>query len=281
MAQPQGRVRVISLNLWGASAPLERRLDAVARAFAVLQPDVVLLQEVRVAEDLVNTAATLTSRMFNWAPWSFVYACATRGPAGTWGPQTAAGEEGLAILTRHPVAEHAHVELPEARTVERRILLSARIELPEGSLWCHTTHLHWRLGDGLARERQVLAIDEAIRGREVEGVQVLGGDFNSVPDSDEVRFLTGKHTLDGRRACWQDSYGRAHPGDHGWTWARRNPNTEALAWLDRDRRIDYLFVSPEKRDGRGRLLDSRIVLDGPEGGVWPSDHFGLLADIAV
>src|SRR5262249_61434688 len=115
-------------------------------------------------------------------------------------------------------------------------------------------HLHSRLGDGLAREAQVIAGSAAARGCG-KGVHVWGGDFYAPPDADEIRYLRGRTTLAGQRTVWQDAFAAAHPGDPGITWARRNPMTKELAFLERDRRIDYLFVSPESRDGRGRVLE--------------------------
>ena len=52
-----------------------------------------------------------------------------------------------------------------------------------------------------------------------------------------------------------------HGRADGFTWARANPYTARLRWLERDRRLDYIFVSPMKRDGRGVVHDCRIVLD--------------------
>jgi endonuclease/exonuclease/phosphatase family metal-dependent hydrolase len=154
------------------------------------------------------------------------------------------------------------------------------------ALAVHTTHLHYRLGDGVAREKQVVAVDAAARAYTAAGdkaVHVIGGDFNAAPETDEIRFMVGWHTLEGRRATWQDAYARAHPdGAPGWTWASRNPSTDWMPQLWRDRRIDYLFVSPEQKGGLGRVIASRVVLDTPDArGVWPSDHFGVLAEIVV
>lgn len=274
-------VRVVTLNLWGDREPLAARLDAAARALAALRPDVVLLQEVRCGDGLENTAARLAGRLGDGC--SATYACATAGPAGTWGAGSGAGEEGLAVLTRHRVVAHRELELPEARPDERRLLLSARLEIEGRPVDVHTTHLHWRLGDGLARERQVLALDEAARAFGADAPRILAGDFNAAPDTDEIRFLTGKHTLGGRRTVWQDAFARVRPHEDGWTWASRNPQTEWLRWLDRDRRIDYVFVSPEAPDGRGRVLDARVALDAPDpqSGVWPSDHFAVVADVQI
>lgn len=272
------RLRVVTLNLWGEHVPLAGRLDAAAEGLMALAPDVVLLQEVRAGDGLPNTAAQLGKRL---SGYSMTYAVATRGAPGTWGKGSGMGEEGLAILSRPEIRESRHRALPEARRAERRILLSARLDVGGHSVWCHTTHLHWRLKDGAARERQVLAIDEVLANNE-EGPQILGGDFNAAPDSDEIRFLCGRHSLEGRRTYYQDAFARLRPGERGWTWAQRNPSTAWLAWLELDRRIDYLFVTAEKRDGRGRVHDARVVLDGPgSNGVWPSDHFGVMVDVEV
>ena len=81
---------------------------------------------------------------------------------------------------------------------------------------------------------------------------------------------------------YQDAWAALHPGEPGWTWARANPYTGRLAFLQPDRRLDYIFVTPERRDGRGRILDCRIVFDQPSpAGVWASDHFGVLAEVQI
>ena len=49
------------------------------------------------------------------------------------------------------------------------------------------------------------------------------------------------------------------------------------------RRIDYVFLAPGQR-AAGRVVGSRVVLDQPGGPGrvrWPSDHYGVLAEIAL
>lgn len=280
------RARFVTLNMWGDRAPLDARIAAAAAALKPLAPDVVFLQEVREGDGLPNTAVDLATKL--GGRFRVTYAPATTGPAGTWGPGSGAGAEGLAILTSHPMSGTTNRELPDSKPTERRILLSARVDVWGTPVWCHTTHLHWRLSDGVARERQVAAIDETTRdlGGAGTDLHVLAGDFNAAPDCDEIRFLRGRHTLAGRRTVWQDAYatvhGQAADGERGVTWARRNPMTDGLAWLDRDRRIDYIFVSPERARSHGRVLDARVALDQPDAaGVWPSDHFAVLADVEL
>jgi endonuclease/exonuclease/phosphatase family metal-dependent hydrolase len=51
------------------------------------------------------------------------------------------------------------------------------------------------------------------------------------------------------------------------------------------RRIDYIFVRGPDEKLRGEPLRTKIVFnepqEGPEGLVWPSDHFGVYSEIAV
>jgi len=263
-------LRCLTFNLWGAEPPLERRMAIVADGLRALMPDVVALQEVReVPGQLANQAETLASRL------GFAHVFAPAMPFG-------GGHEGLAILAREPIEEYAALELPHADVNERRILLSARIGKGQGGVWVHTTHLNYRLAHGKEREDQVAAIAASLAGRTSEAPQVLMGDFNARPESDEIRFLRGLCTLDGRRIYLQDAWERLHPGEAGFTWAAANPYTAKLAFLEPDRRLDYIFVTPMRKDGRAIVHACRMVFDKPNpDGVFASDHFGLLAEIQV
>lgn len=276
-------LRVVTLNFWGTQAPLERRLELAARQLAALAPDVIGMQEVRPLDGKSGrtTADALAERL----GLDRVYAVAVSWADDLLGPGIEAGEEGLAILSRFPVLEQRVTQLPQPRPTEARILLSARIGAPTGAVWFHTTHLHYRLDDGVAREEQVVAIDHVVRslGREAADLpQILCGDFNAPPDADEIRFLRGLHTLAGRRTHFQDAWLRVRPDDKGFTWSSENLATRPLRSLDLDRRIDYVFVTTRRKDGRGTVRDARLVLDErDEGGVCASDHYGVMAEVQI
>jgi len=262
-------LRCLTLNLWGAEPPLALRMAIVAEGLRALRPDVVALQEVReVPSDLPNQAETLAQA----TGYHQVFAPAT---------PVAGGLEGLAILAREPIGEHGDLELPHARPDERRILLSARIRHGQGSVWVHTTHLNYRLAHGKEREDQVQAIAASMAGRSTEAPQILMGDFNARPESDEIRWLRGQVTLGGRRTYFQDAWDRLHPGEPGWTWARANPYTAKLAFLEPDRRLDYVFVTPMRGDGRGTIHGCEMVFREPVARVFASDHYGLLAEVQI
>jgi hypothetical protein len=66
------------------------------------------------------------------------------------------------------------------------------------------------------------------------------------------------------------------------TWVRDNPYRAKMNWLPADRRIDYIFVTAARRDGRGTVRDARLVFQQHDAdGVFPSDHCGVLADVQV
>jgi endonuclease/exonuclease/phosphatase family metal-dependent hydrolase len=263
-------LKVVTLNLWGEQPPLERRMQLAVDGLRALLPDVIGLQEVRQVPGTVpNQAATLATALGMHHYFE---------PATPWG----GGEEGLAILSRHPIVERRVHELPHALPTERRLLLGVVVDTPEGKVEVYTTHLNYRLTDGGKREDQIVALDELIGATPSELPKILCGDFNATPDSDEIRFLRGLHTSAGRRTFWQDAWERRHGRADGFTWARANPYTARLRWLERDRRLDYIFVSPMKRDGRGVVHDCRMVLDrAASDGALPSDHFALYAEVQL
>ena len=276
-------LRICTINFWGIEPPLDRRLDLARRQLAALEPDVVAMQEVRPLDGRAGrTTADVLAEALGMAR---VYEVAVSWADGAFGPGRPGGEEGLALLSRQGIAEHRATRLPEARPTEARILLSARLTTAAGPMWCHTTHLHYRLDDGLAREKQVLVIDEVVRslGREAGDLpQIVCGDFNAPPDADEIRFLRGLTTLGGRRTHFQDAWLRAHPDEPGITWSSDNEQTRPLRSLDIDRRIDYVFVTTRRKDGRGTVLGAEVVLrERDEGGACASDHFGVLADVQI
>ena len=267
---PAGALRFVTLNLWGENGPHQRRLELVGAELERLEPDVVALQEVREAPGKVpNQAAALAARL------GYTHAFA---PSTEWG----GGVEGLGIVSRFPVLRTAHRRLPHATDVEGRIVLSAELGRPEGSFWVHTAHLSYRQHEGRQREDQVMAIDEEVAARApaTDAPQVVMGDFNTVPESDEIRWLCGLTTLGGRRVFYQDAWATVSGGAPGITWASENPYRARMNWLRPERRLDYVFVTASRRDGRGTIRGAAVTFDRPDSdGVYPSDHYGVLADV--
>lgn len=268
--------RVVTLNVWGLTPPLDMRLALAERQLRALAPDAVALQEVRPMDAGGRRGRTTAAHLAEALGWEHVYEPAVHWPGG---------DEGLAIVARHPIVEHQVARLPGAGTDDPRILLSAAIHAPAARFWVHCTHLHYPLDGGLVREQQVVAVDQAVRALGMSAddapVHILCGDFNAPPDSDEMRFLRGLTTLAGRRTAYQDAFARVHPRADGFTWCAEMGPARARRSLDVDRRLDYVLVSPRRKDGRGTVLDARVVLDERDGAISASDHYAVLADVQI
>ncbi|WP_224249329.1 endonuclease/exonuclease/phosphatase family protein [Hyalangium gracile] len=263
--------RVVTLNLMGMGEPIDRRMELIGRGLSDLFLDAVALQEVCEHEHhLPNQAATLAERLGFQHVWA-----RAKGEPG-------AVQEGLAVLSRHPIREHRVWPLPSAEG--GRIVQQALIETQAGLLGLFNTHLDHHPDNGVMREQQVVVLTDIVRAQLRDLPNVIAGDFNATPEHDEIRFLRGRHTLEGRRAYLHDAYARVHPIEDasGETWARRNPLTRRWRWLENDRRMDFIFVTAIESNGRGEVRSCKIVLDQPDDqGQFPSDHFGVLADIQL
>jgi endonuclease/exonuclease/phosphatase family metal-dependent hydrolase len=276
-------LRVVTLNFWGTEPPLDRRIDLALCQLKAIDPDVLCMQEVRPLDgvsgrctaDVIADALGMKARYETSCQWR----------AGDGNMKTA-GQEGLAIISRAPLLDVKLHPLPEGRPALTRLLLSGLVATDGDPVWVHTTHLHYALDDGIARERQVVAIDDVVRaiGRDnTTAPHILCGDMNATPDSDEMRFLRGLTTLAGKRTHWQDAWLRHHPHEDGFTWSSENELTRPLRSLDIDRRLDYVYVTSRKKDGRATIHDCQIVLterDASEG-FCATDHYGVLAVVQV
>src|SRR4029078_11341870 len=174
---------------------------------------------------------------------------------------------------------------------EGRIVLSARIDPPAGvaPFWVHTTHLSYRESEGRNGEDQVMCIDQIVAAHANDQIQIVTGDFNTVPESDEIRWLTGMTTLHGRGVAYQDTWARANIGagpGAGVTWTRANPYVDLMHWLRPERRLDYIFTTPVRRARRATERGARVVFDEPSvtaagERLCVSDHFGVIADFQM
>ncbi len=263
-------ISVLTLNLWHDAGPWEQRRARIAEWIERLDPDLIGFQEALVGPGFDQVSEILGAGV--------AYHCDFERASDFWGERDAAF--GNAVASRWPILERIPLELPDRGDGETRVALGVRVGAPLGAIdfWC--THLNWRLHHGDVRERQVEALaSEVIASRVRDGFPpIVVDDFNADPDSDEIRFMTGRHSLDGRRVLFYDAWEVAGDGGAGITWSNRNDY--ARASLEPDRRIDYIFAGYPALDGSGRLENCRVVCDDVQSGVWPTDHFGVYAEFS-
>jgi endonuclease/exonuclease/phosphatase family metal-dependent hydrolase len=264
-------LRLLTLNIWNRQGPWEARRELIHAGLRALDPDLVALQEVLALDSgAPNQAEEVAAGLGYHVAYSPAWAI--------WG---GALHMGNAILSRWPIVETRSWALPTRETTdEARGMVYALVDAPVGRVPVLCTHLSWRFHAADERALQVRAVDEHAREVTVLGgpPPILMGDFNAEPDSDEIRFLRGLTALGGRSTYWADCFGLVGAGP-GYTYSRAN--AYAATVHEPSRRIDYVFVRGPDRQLRGEPLAARVVLDEAVGEVFPSDHFGVYAEISA
>jgi endonuclease/exonuclease/phosphatase family metal-dependent hydrolase len=264
-------MRIVSWNLWWRYGPWKRRQEAIAATLAEVRPDLCGLQEVWEAPE-ENLAAELAGRLgMHWC-----WAAASSG-------RDEHGEElsiGNAILSRWPITSHTQAGLPAGHLEdERRVAVHARIETPGGALPAFTTHLTYGPGLSGVRTAQASALAQFVARHSADCAYppVVTGDLNAEPGSDELRLLGGLLTSPAVPGlALIDAWRYAEPADPGFTWDRRN-GYQADSVIP-DSRIDYILVGlPRHRHGKVRSV--QLAGTAPVDGIWPSDHFAVVADL--
>jgi endonuclease/exonuclease/phosphatase family metal-dependent hydrolase len=264
-------VRVATLNLWGRHGAWDERRSVLVDGLRELQPDIIAFQEA-VVTDGYDQVADLLGATYNVAHQ------AGREAEGT----------GLSIASRWEVGEVWEETLHLTPRVDPSEIAVAEILGPDplGTLLFAHHNSSWQLGFEHERELQVVAASrlvEDLLGKQEESHVVLAGDFNAAPDSASVRFWRGLQSLGGTSVCYRDAWESVHPVDPGHTFSPRNPLvTGGNNWpLELGRRIDYVMV---RCGDYGPTLDVTAcerIFDKPVEGVWASDHFGVVADLAI
>ena len=275
-------LRVATLNVWNRSGPWAARLGLIRDGLARLDADVVGLQEVMrlVRPGTIEPLSPEHDQARELAD-GFDYEISYAG-AADYGNGLVMGN---AVLSRFPILESRAFPLPDEGTGEHRVLLYALLGAPWGRLPVFVTHLNWRFDHGFVRLTQVAFIAERIA--EVAPIQagllppVLMGDFNAAPDADEIRYLCGLHVLGGKSVHFADAWVYGAGAGSGATYDPKNDY--ARKNREPPRRIDYVFTRGPDAELRGEPMHARLAFHEPvatpEGTLWPSDHYGVLADI--
>ena len=280
-------LRVGSLNIWNRSGPWFERLALIREEFERREIGVLGLQEVlRFAGSDAAAGASQADEIIEGASVKYhsAYACGSDLGGGL--------EFGNAIVSRYPIAESHSLALPATGGVTGRCVLYALVDTPWGPLPVFNTHLSWELHKSKERIQQVrMLVDYVFEHAPVSKKTlppIVMGDFNAEPDSDEIRYMKGHATLEGRSVYFADawSYGASHAaqgggGDPGPGYTFDRKNAYAALAHEPPRRIDYIFVRGPDRKFRGEPLSTELAFCDERDGVWPSDHFGLVTNLAM
>jgi endonuclease/exonuclease/phosphatase family metal-dependent hydrolase len=262
-------MRVLTLNLWGVRGDWEARRSVLVPGLRELEPDLVAFIEA-IKTDQYDQVVDLLGPGFHVAHQQ------AREPDG----------QGASIASRWPIADVHEVDLnvtPRTAGFACTTLV-AEIQAPRPfAALVFANHVpNWQLQFERERELQAVAaarfLEELVGDREVH--VVLAGDLTSDPDAANVRFITGRQSLEGTSVCYRDAWESIHAGERGETSTTENPLLADWDWPFK--RLDYVFVRCGEHGGPTlEITGCERVFDRAVGGVWASDHFGVWADLRV
>lgn len=261
-------MRVATWNIWGRFGPWEQRAAGIEATLRRLDADVICLQEVWATEDQCQADLLAAALDHN---------AVTSAGSGSGRPM------GNAILSRWPITESAVTRLPMADGGPGpRSVVRVGLDAPHGPASVHCTHLAYRFDESALRHRQLAEacrLVAADRGDPATDFPpILCGDLNAVPDSDEIRALTGEAPPHEPGLAFTDAWATVGNGP-GHTWDARNPHLGATTWPRR--RLDYVMVGWPRPKPFGNPLRARLFGARSHDGVWPSDHLGVVVDFST
>lgn len=269
-------LRVMTWNLWWRFGDWELRRHAIVETIRTVNPDVLCLQEV-----WAQTGGADAAGMASMLGDELGYHATSSTPIGR-------SDVGFtnAVLSRWP-SDLLHDEaLPRLDgSAGHRRVVAASIATPWGRWPVASTHFDHRFDDSASRQaqsRRLMELADGWRGDPTTDLPVIvGADLNAVPDSAEVRTLTGREPgVDG--IVFSDSWEQVGEGP-GATWRRENPYSAESAWPNR--RIDYVLVSWPRPKPVGNPLAAALVgvdpVDVDGAPVWASDHAAVVVDIVT
>lgn len=244
-----GTTRVLVYNIHaGKDAAGENSLAGVAELVRRTGADLVLLQEVdrdTRRSGRVDQPAVLAER----TGYHVAFGSALDYDDGKYG---------VALLARWPILADTLIHLPVTPAQTRaggshepRGALRAVIDAPAGRLVVLNTHLDPSGDDRWRRQEADSVASLAAQARGGERLVLVGGDFNSTPESD----VQQKVRAGGLRDAWRE----CASGD-GFTYPAEAPV----------KRIDYLYLTGGIRCAAARVIETHV-----------SDHRPLLVDVIL
>lgn len=259
------KLSVITINTWKCEGDYFSRIKYLAEELLKLNPDIVLCQECFYCGSKdVSTLNYLAEELEMHQ--SYIPA---RKKQRLFLNEYAISESGLGVLSKFEIEKSDFYLLPIVPGDDERMLQKLTIKLPNGQklqiVNVHLTHINTIENHRL---NQIEFIIDHIKNTEY--LCIIGGDFNALPDSDEINRLISKAELIDLFNAFDPFFDRSsliEPFEKG-----------------QKLNVDYLFTSKENiENGHIKIVEAKTVLNqkNPINNQNASDHFGIMAKIQI
>ena len=271
------KLRVLTFNLWSFTKPYETRQRIIKNELADINPDLMVFTEAGMDKNRHQVQSLLADLDYQIIhqfdrhtdlPFDMGLCLASRWKMNIVGETDLNNHN---FKRNYPAGAIAvHVDCPQ----------------PIGKILLIGAKPIWQPNKEIEREHSSLELARLAQKHKTAFPTIIAGDFDALPDHASIRFLTGKQSLKGESAYFQDAWEEAGDENMGYTWpsdsnTARSDTVRLIPDRSYDRRIDYIFLGSkyDHPDRYAFVRSCQRVFNAPTGGVWPSDHFGVLAEI--
>ena len=246
------KLRVATLNLLFDDWQRWPRLDLVIAQTKKLNPDVLMLQE-------VTLDAGVAEKLTKALPGYHLSICPRTGKNSNLAQ---------AIFTRAKPLSYQKLEIGQNRIAQKVVIRVGAQKLQLINI--HAYFSPFRDGPRQKQMRRILEF--------ANSPSILAGDFNALPAAKSLRLL---------RSRYESAYQSVHRHEPPNTspsplWrgpGARNSLRRAALWTHGGGAIDYIFVEKGLKVAKCQLAYNQP--SSANSLLYPSDHFGLVADILI
>jgi endonuclease/exonuclease/phosphatase family metal-dependent hydrolase len=257
------KLSVITINTWKCEGDYLVRIKYLADELLILNPDIILCQECFCCDSKgISTLGYLAEKLEmyqNYVP--------SRKKERFFLNECVISESGLGILSKFEIEKSEFTKLPNVPGDDERMLQKLTIELPNSQklqiVNVHLTHINTLKNYRLS---QVDFIIDQIEN--IKDIFIIGGDFNGLPDSEEINRLISKGNV-------IDLFSGFDP------LVERSSLVEPYE-RGKKLNVDYLFTSKKNiENGDIEIINAQTVLDhkNPNNNQYASDHFGIMVKL--
>lgn len=262
-------LRIATLNTWGTRGSWEERREVMRRELARLDADVITLQETVRTVDF-SQAEQILGDEYHLAEQTD-RECGRHGaPAG----------QGITTASRWPIGDitEADLHVTERTSDFACTCLITELLAPEplGRIWVANHFPDYQLDHERERRLQAVTVARTLETlvSDKPGHVIVAGDLDADPQSDSMRFWTGRHVIDDMSVCYRSAAEAVLDAGPPETYVPANPFQVDEDWPFRH--IDHVLVRC-RRSGPTLLARScRRTVDA--GSSIVSDHFGLVVE---